>query len=810
MQNLCKLIEDLYIAYKEAIIWITGDFNLPNIDWITNSVVDNAYPLDICNLLIDAFNLGGLSQLVDTPTRNNNILDLFATNRPSLVKSLKILPGISDHELICVESILTATVSDTIPRKLYLWHKADMQLINDKVTEFCRNFLSVCTISTPIQNLWNNLKSFYLECLDLVPFKLRSSSTRNPWINAHIKHLSNKKRRLYNKARSSSLNSDWDTYKSFKRYMQRECRKAHNSYFSRLFDTTSSHGSKKFWSYIKSQRNEQSGVPTLEKDNEMFTDNAAKADILNDQFSSVFTIDNSAADSIPSLDGPSFPDIPSIQIEIDGVSHLLQELDPHKASGPDGISARFLKETSTSIAPAITLIFNASLAQGKLPQDWKNAFVTPVYKKGSRTVPSNYRPISLTCICCKIFEHIISSSITNHLNSHNIICMEQHGFRKHRSCETQLLETLNDLSCNLNANIQTDFLLLDFSKAFDKVSHNRLLSKLSHYGIKGSIYDWIKDFLLGRKQQVVLGNAYSSPCNVLSGVPQGSVLGPLLFIIYINDLPASISSKIRLYADDVILYRAILSNEDAIILQNDLNKLVGWAATWLMSLNLDKCEHLTITNKKHPLSITYMIMDHPIRKVISAKYLGVTITHNLSWTKHVDIITCKANSVRAFLQRNLSQCSHHVKSLAYFTYVRPILEYASVVWSPFTKINIDKIEMVQRKAARFVFNDYHRYSSVSYMLQQLNWDSLEHRRTKAITVMFYKIINNIVSVDFSNFLHRSFSITRGHDMRFLTIPARLNTYYHSFLLTAIRIWNSLPEDIVHCSNLHTFINLLHV
>jgi len=165
------------------------------------------------------------------------------------------------------------------------------------------------------------------------------------------------------------------------------------------------------------------------------------------------------------------------------------------------------------------------------------------------------------------------------------------------------------------------------------------------------------------------------PCSsVLSGVPQGSVLGPLLFIIYINDLPTSISSKICLCGDDVIIYRAILSSDDATILQNDLNRLVEWAATWLMSFNLDKCEHLLITNKKQPLLTTY---DHPIRKVTSAKYLGVTITQNLSWSKYIDTITSKVNSVRAFLQRNLSQCPPHVKSIAYFTYVRPILEYAS-------------------------------------------------------------------------------------------------------------------------------------
>ena len=398
------------------------------------------------------------------------------------------------------------------------------------------------------------------------------------------------------------------------------------------------------------------------------------------------------------------------------------------------------------------MIFNASLTQGKLPLDWKSAFITPIFKKGSCTDPSNYRSISLTCICCKIFEHILSSSITNHLNTFNIICKEQHGFRKHRSCETQLLEAVNDLTSNLNANIQTDLLLLDFSKAFDTVSHKRLLSKLSHYGINGQIFSWIKDFLLDRKQQVILGNMHSSSCSVLSGVPQGSVLGPLLFIIYTNDLPISISSKIRLYADDVIIYRAILSSQDASILQEDLNKLVSWAATWLMSLNLNKCEHLVITSKK-PLSTTYNIRDYLIREVTSAKYLGVTISQNISWSKHIDIITCKANSILAFLQRNLSQCSLRVKSLAYLTYVRPVLEYASVVWSPFTQSNIDKIEKVQCKAARFVFNDHYRYSSVTNMLNCLKWESLEHRRTKSTIIMFYKIINNIVSADFSNYLH---------------------------------------------------------
>ena len=243
-------------------------------------------------------------------------------------------------------------------------------------------------------------------------------------------------------------------------------------------------------------------------------------------------------------------------------------------------------------------------------------------------------------------------------------------------------------------------MILDFSKAFDKVSHRHLLLKLEHYGIRGPTLSWIGDFLANRTQRVMIEGTQSETAPVTSGVPQGSVLGPL-FLCYINDLPTCVSSDIRLFADDCLLYRTIHSQQDAVILQEDLNMLQQWEAKWLMSFNPGKCEVLRVTNKrKHIIHTHYKIHGMIIDTVDKTKYLGVTIQSKLNWKPHIHNITKKANSVRAFLQRNLSNCSRPVKEQAYKTYVRPILEYASTVWDPHTKELTSQLEMVQRRAAR--------------------------------------------------------------------------------------------------------------
>ena len=220
---------------------------------------------------------------------------------------------------------------------------------------------------------------------------------------------------------------------------------------------------------------------------------------------------------MPHIEKQSFPSMPEIQVNVAGVEKLLGELKIHKATGPDGVPSRILQECAHEIAPALSIIFQLSLSTGFLPDPWRQANISPIFKKGDRTKPSNYRPVSLTCICCKILEHILHSNIMSHLDSHNILTDRQHGFRTQHSCNTQLIQTIHDFAQSLDKRKQTDVIIMDFSKAFDVVPHTRLLNKLQHFGISGNTHRWISNFLTNRLQRVVIGGDHSDWAPVRSG-----------------------------------------------------------------------------------------------------------------------------------------------------------------------------------------------------------------------------------------------------------------------------------------------------
>ena len=412
-------------------------------------------------------------------------------------------------------------------------------------------------------------------------------------------------------------------------------------------------------------------------------------------------------------------------------------------------------------------------------------------------------------------EHIIVSQITKHLQEHNILSDSQFGFRSQHSCESQLFVTLHDITNAVDNKLQVDTAILDFSKAFDKVAHSRLLYKLNYYGIRGNLLNWLNSFLHGRSQQAVVDGAKSPACEVTSGVPQGSVLGPTLFLIYINDIVLNVKSEIRLFADDILLYRTIKNPNDHELLQEDLNTLTKWAKVWLMEFNIPKCNILQISMHLAKRNFTYKMNDIPLNTVLEHDYLGVRLHHKLSWRPHVDHICNKASRLLGFLKRNLHSSPMQIKEYLYKQLLLPSIEYCSAIWDPYYLTDIKKIEMIQHRAVRFVLNKpWHKLSqghdSVTEMLINLGWPELEERRKSARLTLLFKIVRGLLEVPARCVPQlTSYAATRAHHpLKLKYIYSRTDLHKNSFLPRSVCAWNDLDIANIDTISLNDFKKVL--
>jgi len=800
---------------KDSILLIGGDFNLPGWDWKSKVLKPNTPHPAIHHRFADCLDDNALTQLVEEPTRNRNTLDLMITNIPSKVLRLSVIPGISDHEAVFMELDTRPVSHKQQPRLIPLYKNARWDSMREDIKDLYTRISSMVDSGSDIDTIWSTFSSNLKSSIrSHIPHKAAKAKDSSPWISKEIKKLLKKRDRLHKKMKKSNDPTHVKQFKKIKQMAQKKLRQSYWSYIEDMVtpqptDTTDRSCSKRFWTYIKHKKKDNSTISGLRDKGQLHSDPKSKANILNHQFHSVFTED-------PQIDEEQFsqgdyvksssnhPKAPDITITRNGVEKLLQSLNPHKSPGPDGISPKILKELSAELAPILTRIFAYSLNTGTIPEDWRKANVSPIYKKGNRYSAENYRPISLTCICCKLLEHIVTSAIMTHGEANNILYPLQHGFRKGRSCETQLLEFTDEVTKNLENGQQTDVLVMDFSRAFDKVSHSLLINKLKHYGIQGRTVRWIQAFLSNRTQSVVLEGETSDPVNVASGVPQGSVLGPALFLYYINDIPDGLHSKTRLFADDTISYLAISNNSDCNTLQTDLDKLSQWEQKWKMSFHPDKCQVLSIHRKKNPIIHDYKLHNHILEHVKSAKYLGCTINENLNWGDHINNICKKATRNLNFVRRNLNIGSTSTKAAAYKSLVRPTIEYASSVWDPYEAGDIAKLEMVQRRGARFVKNRYHNRSSVTEMIDDLQWKSLEARRREARLTLLYKTANDKIALDKSH-LQPPKRLTRHMQPHSFQLPLSSTTYrQQSFFPRTIKEWNDLPPAIASVGSVEAF------
>ena len=393
------------------------------------------------------------------------------------------------------------------------------------------------------------------------------------------------------------------------------------------------------------------------------------ANILNEYFASVYTEeDTSEIPIVPIVYRGNNP-LRKIEITVDKVKMKLKKLNSNKSAGPDGFHPRVIKETEEETAPQFCNIFRTSLEQRKAVRDWKLQNISPLFKKGSKDDPGNYRPISLTSVPGKMLESIIADDMMSHLEHNKLILDSQHGFRSGRSCLTNLVDFFHDMFSIYNKSMAVDILYLDFRKAFDKVPHKTLMAKVKSLGIIDEVGDWIEDWLSDRKQRVVINGTSSGWREVTSGVPQGSVLGPLLFIIYINDLDLGLVSKIGKFADDTKM--GINADSDAAVkqLQEDLRKVGEWSKKWQMPFNLDKCNIMHIGHKNK--NEKYELLSKETESVQQEKDLGVVITNDLKSSNQCIGAVKKAQKLLGYIKRQFRTRNKETILTLYNALVRP-------------------------------------------------------------------------------------------------------------------------------------------
>ena len=498
----------------------------------------------------------------------------------------------------------------------------------------------------------------------------------------------------------------------------------------------------------------------------------------------------------------------NLQVTDDMINKKLLKLKVNKSPGPDKIHPRVLHEVADSILTPLRVIFNTSIRTMSLPQEWKHANVTAIYKKGQRTIPNNYRPVSLTCILCKVLESIIRDAVISHLKTNNLFSSKQFGFISQRSTVLQLLHVLDIWTEILDQGGSFEVIYCDFMKAFDKVPHKRLLYKVEKYGITGNILGWINSFLSNRTQCVVINDHVTDNAPVTSGIPQGSVLGPLLFVIYINDLADIVDDLtcVFLFADDTKAFRSIEDQIDSDTLQGDINKLLEWSAKWLLKFHPDKCVSMTFGPGQPN---TYWMDDNKLKQSHCEKDLGIHIDDNLNFKKHITTIVNKATRIMAVVRKTFDYMDEEVFKLVFKGLVRPHLEYGAPIWSPHNKNLIEQIEKVQRRATKTVPG----LKDLSYedRLRKLKLPTLIYRRIRGDMITVYKFFNPECGFDptLPSFLPLHSEVTgrensKGHKFKLYIDGTKKDVRKYSFSIRVRKVWNSLPAEVVEAKSIKSF------
>ena len=832
---------------------IVGDFNYPLISW---SSLGGALKQrdEAAATFLDTINSNYIAQAVLEPTFKNNQLDLILINNPDSVYNVDIGPPLGHTDKGCLHaSLLWNTIFQNEPKatdklKSFSFAHGDYDAMRAHFSEL--DWMKLLASHT-VEAQYNIFLEHYNQaCVKYIPLKRAANlnKTKPVWLNNDIIKASKVKFKLFFKKRKKNpIEKKVELQKQF----NDASRKVKKLVFLAVLEYEKSiikeckNNPKVLYSYINKQKKLKETIRSLRNQNDELTcDKVEIANLLNEQFFSVFsrTPPNHVSPALDPVTSATFSMNSSQVFSTKAVKEKLKALNRFKPAGIDNVHPYVLVECCDTLSIPLSLIFCHSFEAGQIPSLWSQANISPIFKKGDKTHAENYRPISLTSVPCKVMERLARDEFLDYLCLKNLISPSQHGFVYSKSCATNLLEAFDAITAALSNNFEVIILLLDFLKAFDKVVHDLLLEKMRAYGFGVEVINWTKAFLSNRTQRVVIGKAVSDWRDVLSGVPQGSVLGPLLFLIFINDMPTAASHLCKLFADDTKLIAVIKNDQDKAQLQLDIDALVNWSKSWLMSFNEGKCKVLFFEKKKsNELNLAFHCADnddpncfvdphnrhqrftmqdsfgmaHILEESIVERDLGIQVDNRLDWSFQIDHAKAKAYAALGRLKRTFVNWTPYTFRILFSVFVRPHLEFCATVWSPSNIGDIASLESVQKKATKLVPS----IKSLHYAdrLAVLKLPTLEHRRIRGDLIQFFKCQSGINKVKWSNppLPHPSLSANgpasniRGHDHRIIREAVSNSNHRENFLTNRVtHRWNQLPSDIVNATSTQMFKNRL--
>lgn len=797
VDNMEKLCEVLRRLQRDTIV--IGDFNLPGIDWGDLSADSKG------RHLAETVGEEDLDQLVSFPTHTKgNVLDLVITNCGHRVLSItdEGRLGRSDHILLNIE-IEMEPRKPLLEGKRLVWSRADWDEMR-KMLRQNERFQSKTQYS--INEEWIN----FTENLDKIISKnvptARIKSKQQPkWMNRDLLRLIREKRNAWRSFKNYGTIESSEKYKKLEREVVKRIRNAKRK-LEKEIANSSGKNIKKFTDYIKAKTKSKTSIgPLKDSSGSILTEDKEVADHLNNFFTSVFTKDDGRI--IPVIVPETDDRLETVEITGTKIRKVIRNLRAGSAPGPDGITPLLLKNLCEELIGPLQRIFNRSIIDGAVPNGWKEAVVVPIFKKGLKSEACNYRPVSLTSVPCKILETIVKEDIMIHLERNHLIKKSQHGFMRGRSCATNLIEFMDRLTKIIDRGSNADLFYLDFAKAFDKVSHRLLLAKLKAKGVDGKLLAWIAGWLLGRKQRVKVGTSISDPSDVDSGIPQGTVLGPPLFIIYIDDIDEAVAELdlIMKFADDTKGLQEIRNDGDRIKLQNTLDRLVEWASKWAMEFNTKKCKIIHVGNRNP--GYKYVLNGEELHEVDEEKDIGVLVHKNLKPSKQCQRAAATASAVLRQIAKNFHYRDRRTFRKLYCQYVRPHLEFSTPAWSPWLATDIDVLENVQKRAVNMMVGL--TGSTYEEKCAEVNLDILTVRRKMADLIQVYKYIHaedqSVTNEMFEKVTVRGAETRQSSDPLNLRQPrARLDIRKYGFTSRVVHDWNSLPPEIKNKRTLHQF------